>query len=183
MQRPDLPLTVHEYDEFGYPDDTHALSYIRCYSPCSNIGSSRGGDGDSRLGNSGGGGGGELGEEKSCNYPAMFLSTGLLDTKVSPLESIRWVQAVRACIEKNRKGQEKDQKREQQVSHHSNPSIRISSESVRPVLLHITSNCGHDGPYDTEEDQRLKAIEIVFMENAILERKKSLDQFHTIKGE
>lgn len=173
MQRPDLPLTVHEYDEFGYPDDTQALSYICSYSPCSNIGSSREGDGDSRIGNRGGGGG--IGEWERCNYPAMFLSTGLLDTKVSPLESMRWVQAVRACIEKNRKGQKKGQKRDQQESHHSNPSTRTPSESVRPVLLHITSNCGHDGPSDAEEDQRLKAIEIVFMENAILESQNSLD--------
>jgi protease II len=181
MQRPDLPLTVHEYDEFGHPDDTHALSYIRSYSPCSNIGSSREGDGDSRLGNRGGGGGGEggggePGEGERCNYPAMFLSTGLLDTKVSPLESIRWVLAVRACIEKNRKEQKKEQKREQHTSsHHSNQSSHTPSESVRPVLLHITSNCGHDGPSDASEHQRLKAIEIVFMENAILERQKSLD--------
>ena len=176
MQRPDLPLTVHEYDEFGCPDDTHALSYIRSYSPCSNIGSSRDGDGDSRLGDRGGGGGGGwIGEGERCNYPAMFLSTGLLDTKVSPQESIRWVLAVRACIEKNRKGQKKEQKREQQESHRSSVSTRTPSESVRPVLLHITSNCNHDGPHDAAEDQRLKAIEIVFMENAILERQKSLD--------
>jgi protease II len=178
MQRPDLPLTVHEYDEFGHPDDTHALSYIRSYSPCSNIGGSREGDGDSRLGHrggGGGGGGGGIGEGDRCNYPAMFLSTGLLDTKVSPLESMRWVQAVRAYIEKNRKGQKRGQKRGLQESHHSNPSTRTPSESVRPVVLHITSNCGHDGPSDAVEDQRLKAIEIVFMENAILERRKSLD--------
>jgi protease II len=175
MQRPDLPLTVHEYDEFGHPDDTHALSYVRSYSPCSNIGSSREGDGDSRLGSRGG----EQGEGERCNYPAMFLSTGLLDTRVSPLESIRWVQAVRACIEQNRKELKKEQKkgqtREQQESHRSNPCTRTPSESVRPVLLHITSKCGHDGPTDAAQDQRLKAIEIVFMESAILERQKSLD--------
>lgn len=172
MHRPDLPLTVHEYDEFGHLDDTLALSYIRSYSPCSNIGSSGEGDGDSRLRNSGGG---ELREGERCNYPAMFLSTGLLDTKVSPLESIRWVQAVRACIEKSRKEQKKEQKREQQESHRSNLSTHTPSESARPVLLHITSNCGHDGPSDASADQRLEAIEIVFMENAILERQKYLD--------
>ena len=174
MQRPDLPLTVHEYDEFGHPDDTQALSYIRYYSPCSNIGRRRQGDEECRGGVRGGGGeGGELGEGERYNYPAMFLSTGLLDTKVSPLESVRWVQAVRAYIEQNKNN--KNKKKEQYASHHSNPSTRTPSESVRPVLLHITSNCGHDGPSDAAEDQRLKAIEIVFIENAILERQKSLD--------
>lgn len=172
MQRPDLPLTVHEYDEFGHPDDTQALSYIRSYSPCSNIGSSsREGDEECRGGVRGGGGeGGELREGERYNCPAMFLSTGLLDIKVSPLESVRWVQAVRACIEQN-----KNKKKEQHATHHSNLSTRTPTDSVRTVLLHITSDCGHDGPSDAAEDLRLKAIEIVFMENAILERQKSLD--------
>ena len=228
MQRPDLPLTVHGYDEFGHPDDSQAVSYIRSYSPCSNISHSRrnkggggrgggggegrveggggvegrGGEGgrveggrgvEGRVGGGGGGGvegrggegggegrgegegggvegrggGGELGEEGICGYPAMFLSTGLLDMKVSPWESMHWVRGVRAAQERN--------KREREKATLSSSSICTPSDSERPVLLHITPNCGHDGPSDPEGDVRLKALEIVFMENAIQQRHKLIN--------
>ena len=69
MQRSDLPLTVHEYDEFGNPADPLTLKNILSYSPCENI--------------------------KNHSYPAMFVSTGDMDQKVGPWESLKWVTRVR----------------------------------------------------------------------------------------
>ena len=175
MQRPDFPLTVHEYDEFGHPDDSEALSYIHSYSPCSNIGQHGTNEGEEeearptgRLGVKGRRGGAkedkqgkEKNEEGQREYPAMFVSTGLLDTKVSPLESLRWVRGVRA-VQKER-------------NQHKPPDSDPDSASQHLVLLHITSDCGHEGPSDPLEDRRLKALEIAFMEQAIEGRKKLLN--------
>ena len=69
MQRSDLPLTVHEYDEFGNPADPLISKYIHSYSPCENI--------------------------KNHTYPAMFVSTGDMDQKAGPWESLKWVTRVR----------------------------------------------------------------------------------------
>lgn len=186
MQRPDLPLTVHEYDEFGHPDDSEALSYIRSYSPCSNIGQNGKNEGEAvsahrvevkpkgKLGVKGSKGGktvtiydtekedkqGEGEEKELCDFPAMFVSTGLLDTKVSPLESLRWVRGVRAVQRRRNKHRPPD----------TDPAL--ASQSL--MLLHVTSDCGHEGPSDPLVDLRLKALEIIFMEKAIESRKKTL---------
>ena len=188
MQRPDSPLTVHEYDEFGHPDDSEALSYIRSYSPCSNIGQNGTNEGEGvsahrvevkpkgKLGVKGSKGGeivtiydtekedkqGEGEEKELCDFPAMFVSTGLLDTKVSPLESLRWVRGVRAVQRKRNKHRPLD----------TDTDPAPASQSL--VLLHITSDCGHEGPSDPLGDLRLKALEIAFMEKAIESRKKTL---------
>ena len=37
MQDPSLPLTVHEYDEWGNPAHSHVYDYIRSYAPYENI--------------------------------------------------------------------------------------------------------------------------------------------------
>ena len=176
MQRPDSPLTVHEYDEFGHPDDSEALSYIHSYSPCSNIGQRRTNEGEGegarptgRLGVKGSRGGEKEDkqekEKEQCEYPAMFVSTGLLDTKVSPLESLRWVRGVRAVQKKRNKRKPPD----------PDPDPYPDSASKGLVLLHITSDCGHEGPSDPLEDLRLKALEIAFMEQAIENRKKTFE--------
>jgi oligopeptidase B len=121
LQRPDLPLTVHEYDEYGNPDDPQAIGCIQSYSPCSNVRvgkADRGGDGD---------------------RPAMFLSTGLQDTRVGPWEALKWTEMVR------------------------DSSTAVS----RPVVLSVTPDCGHSGSSDSQEDNWLKAAEIIFLENSI----------------
>ena len=74
MQRSDLPLTVHEYDEFGNPADPLISKYIHSYSPCENI--------------------------KNHTYPAMFVSTGDMDQKAGPWESLKWVTRVREMQER-----------------------------------------------------------------------------------
>ena len=113
LQRPDLPLTVHEYDEFGNPDDPQAMECIRSYSPCSNV--------------------------REGDRPAMFLTTGLQDTRVGPSEALKWTEMVRDSPTPN----------------------------SRSILLRVTPDCGHNGPSNTIEHNWLKAAEVVFLENSI----------------
>lgn len=56
MMDPSLPLTVHEYDEWGDPQDAQVFEYIRKYSPCDNI--------------------------RHQNYPSMLITGSLNDQRV-----------------------------------------------------------------------------------------------------
>jgi oligopeptidase B len=70
IQQPDLPLTVHEYDEWGDGRREEVIEYIQSYSPCSNI--------------------------RKQAYPAVLIQSGLQDTKVDPLsQSLRWIQLIK----------------------------------------------------------------------------------------
>ncbi len=37
MMQPGLPLTIHEYEEWGDPADEEVVDFIRSYSPCQNV--------------------------------------------------------------------------------------------------------------------------------------------------
>lgn len=115
LQRPELPLTVHEYDEYGNPNDPQAIKNIQSYSPCSNV--------------------------QGGHRPAMFLSTGLQDTRVGPWEAFKWTGMMRDL----------------------SPTVCRQS-----VILQVTPDCGHNGPSDIMEDNLIKAAEIVFLEKSIL---------------
>jgi len=68
---PSLPLTIAEYEEWGNPvDDPAAYAYIKSYSPYENV------------------------ERKA--YPAMLVSGGLNDPRVSYWEPAKWVAKLRA---------------------------------------------------------------------------------------
>lgn len=54
----DLPLSVHEYDEWGDPDDPEHFTNIGSYSPYDNV-------------------------QEGKAYPAMLVKTGLLDSRYS----------------------------------------------------------------------------------------------------
>ena len=68
---PTLPLTIAEYEEWGNPvEDPAAYAYIKSYSPYENV------------------------ERKA--YPAMLVSGGLNDPRVSYWEPAKWVAKLRA---------------------------------------------------------------------------------------
>ncbi|CAI5713444.1 unnamed protein product [Peronospora effusa] len=70
MQDPTLPLTVHEYDEWGDPNGPKAHEYIRSYAPCENV-------------------------RENQVYPAMFVTGSLNDQRVQFWEPAKWMYKMR----------------------------------------------------------------------------------------
>ncbi|KAI9918504.1 hypothetical protein PsorP6_011464 [Peronosclerospora sorghi] len=70
MHDPTLPLTIHEYDEWGDPHDQDTRAYIRSYAPCENV-------------------------RTHQVYPAMFVTGSLVDQRVQFWEPAKWVYQMR----------------------------------------------------------------------------------------
>ncbi|MCH8627091.1 S9 family peptidase [Arsenicicoccus piscis] len=71
--RPELPLTVGEWEEWGNPiEDPEVYAYMRGYTPYENIAQRR--------------------------YPAILASTSLNDTRVFYVEPAKWVAALRDSV-------------------------------------------------------------------------------------
>lgn len=64
-----LPLTVHEYEEWGNPNELEAYDYIKSYSPYDNV--------------------------AAKHYPAMFITGGLHDPRVAYWEPAKWAAKLR----------------------------------------------------------------------------------------
>lgn len=101
MSDPSLPLTVTEWDEWGDPRTEPAASYIASYSPY---------------------------DHTTTNaYPAMYVSAGLNDPRVSVHEPAKWVSR-----------------------------LRDVNTSRRPILMVTEMEAGHLGPsgrYDAWRDE------------------------------
>ena len=69
MCDPSLPLTVTEWEEWGDPREEPYFSYISSYSPYDNVG--------------------------STTYPALYVTAGLNDPRVSFHEPAKWVAKMR----------------------------------------------------------------------------------------
>ena len=73
MLRPDLPLTVGEWEEWGNPlEDPEVYACMRGYSPYENL--------------------------LRRDYPAILASTSLNDTRVFFTEPAKWVARLRATV-------------------------------------------------------------------------------------
>jgi oligopeptidase B len=71
MQDTELPLTVTEWEEWGNPlDDPDDYTYMKTYSPYDNV--------------------------EARDFPAMFVTAGLNDPRVSYWEPAKWVAKLRA---------------------------------------------------------------------------------------
>jgi oligopeptidase B len=70
MLDPTLPLTIAEYEEWGNPEQEEFYRYIRSYSPYDNV--------------------------APRQYPAMLVTAGLNDPRVSYWEPAKWVAKLRA---------------------------------------------------------------------------------------
>jgi len=69
MLDPTLPLTIAEYEEWGNPEEKQYYDYIRSYSPYDNV--------------------------APGEYPAMLVTAGLNDPRVSYWEPAKWVALLR----------------------------------------------------------------------------------------
>jgi oligopeptidase B len=72
MLDPTLPLTIAEYEEWGNPEQEEFYRYIRSYSPYDNL--------------------------APRDYPAMLVTAGLNDPRVSYWEPAKWVAKLRALV-------------------------------------------------------------------------------------
>ena len=66
-----IPLTTNEFDEWGNPKDKAFYDYMLAYSPYDNV--------------------------KPRAYPALMVSTGLVDSQVQYYEPAKWVARLRAA--------------------------------------------------------------------------------------
>ena len=76
MSDPSLPLTVTEYEEWGNPNDPVCFDYIRSYSPYDNV--------------------------VDQQYPNLFVTAGLNDSRVSYWEPAKWVAKQRTLSHQDR---------------------------------------------------------------------------------
>ena len=67
---PTLPLTISEYEEWGNPEHEEYYNYIKSYSPYENV--------------------------APLHYPALLVTAGLNDPRVSYWEPAKWVAKLRA---------------------------------------------------------------------------------------
>jgi oligopeptidase B len=103
-----LPLTVNEYEEWGNPADADFYRYMKAYSPYDNV--------------------------RPADYPALLVTAGLNDPRVSYWEPAKWVAKLRSL---NR------------------------GDAV--VLLKTEMGSGHSGPSGRYESWREEALITAFV--------------------
>ena len=108
-----LPLTVNEYDEWGNPNEPEYYWYIKGYSPYDNV--------------------------HEAAYPAVLVTGGLNDPRVSYWEPAKWVAKLRA-----------------------------HDLSERPVLLKTQLGAGHMGPSGRYESWHEEAFVMAFLVHQLL---------------
>ena len=103
-----LPLTVNEYDEWGNPAEEAYYRYIKSYSPYDNV--------------------------HPAAYPALLVTGGLNDPRVSYWEPAKWVA-----------------------------SLRTVDTGAGPILLKTQMGAGHMGPSGRYESWREEAFVMAFV--------------------
>jgi oligopeptidase B len=108
MSDPDLPLTVTEWDEWGDPRHEPFATYLLGYSPYDNV-------------------------VEGASYPALYVTAGLNDPRVSYHEPVKWVAKLRAHV-----------------------------TTRGPLLLRTEMGAGHSGPSGRYETWRNEARMLAF---------------------
>lgn len=112
MSDPSLPLTVTEWEEWGDPRTEPYASYMLSYSPYDNTTAS-----------------------SAATWPAMYVTAGLNDPRVSVHEPAKWVARLRAS----------------------------GAGTARPLLLKTEMGAGHAGPSGRYEAWRDEARTLTFL--------------------
>ena len=108
MSDPTLPLTVTEWEEWGDPRQEPFASYIESYSPYDNT--------------------------RATDYPALFITAGLNDPRVSFHEPAKWIAKLR--------------------------EVRTNDQ---PLLLRTEMGAGHAGPSGRYDAWREEARVLAFL--------------------
>jgi oligopeptidase B len=113
-----LPMTVSEFDEWGNPAEADFYRYMKSYSPYDNV--------------------------HAAEYPALLVTAGLNDPRVSYWEPAKWVARLRALNQ-------------------SAGRVQGASSNSRTVLLKTEMGSGHGGPSGRYESWREEAFISAFM--------------------
>jgi oligopeptidase B len=113
MLDPTLPLTIAEYEEWGNPEQEEFYRYIRSYSPYDNVAPRK--------------------------YPAMLVTAGLNDPRVSYWEPAKWVAKLRA------------------------PKTDLKMTDSNLLLLKTDMGSGHFGPSGRYEGIKEVAFDYAFL--------------------
>ncbi len=108
-----LPLTVIERDEWGNPNEPEYYRYIKSYSPYDNV--------------------------TAGEYPALYISGGLHDTRVGFWEPAKWAAKIRHC-----------------------------NTGGRPAVLRTEMHSGHSGKSGRDGSFAETAIECAFVIDQLL---------------
>ena len=109
MQDVDLPLTITEWEEWGNPlDHPEDYDYIKSYSPYDNV--------------------------EAKEYPALLVTAGLNDPRVSYWEPAKWVA-----------------------------KLRVTKTNDRALLLKTEMGAGHGGPSGRYDVWRDEAMVLAFL--------------------
>jgi len=104
-----VPLTVTEFEEWGNPDDVAYYQYMKGYSPYDNV--------------------------RDADYPAMLVTAGLNDPRVSYWEPAKWVAKLR----------------------------ELRPKDGRALLMQTEMSAGHSGPSGRYESWREEAFITAFV--------------------
>jgi oligopeptidase B len=107
-----LPLTVIEWDEWGNPNQPEIYEYMKTYSPYDNV--------------------------AARDYPAMLVTAGLNDPRVSYWEPAKWVA-----------------------------KLRVTKTDDNPLLLKTEMGAGHMGPSGRYDAWRDEAFVLSFVLDAV----------------
>ena len=112
--KPELPLTVGEWEEWGNPlESPEVYAYMKSYTPYENI--------------------------SSVVYPAILAITSLNDVRVSVIEPIKWVAALRELTR------------------------NYDEMPLRPILLKSEMKAGHSGGSGRYQRWQNRASEYAFL--------------------
>jgi oligopeptidase B len=116
-----VPLTVTEYEEWGNPNDVEFYEYMKSYSPYDNV--------------------------REAEYPAMLVTAGLNDPRVSYWEPAKWVAKLR----------------ESSSPLAGEVARSAGGADTRPLLLQTQMGAGHSGPSGRYESWREEAFITAFV--------------------
>jgi oligopeptidase B len=129
-----LPLTVNEFEEWGNPEDVEFYEYMKSYSPYDNV--------------------------RQADYPAMLVTAGLNDPRVSYWEPAKWVAKLRELKQGGAPG-----------TGSARPGASRGDvppqKDNRPLLLQTQMGAGHSGPSGRYDSWREEAFVTAFVLSAI----------------
>jgi hypothetical protein len=170
MLDPTMPLTEHEYDEWGNPRDSVVSKYIKSYSPCSNV-----------IAPS------EIPSKYSefirgfpratvaSKKPKLLVSCSLQDRNVAPWDALKWLHLVRGSVDREDFDlllHSKDMYTSKTYAAFKSGRMRQpigSSSTIDPseVFFHVLPDADHSGPRVLEDAAGERGVELAFLSRCV----------------